>query len=65
VDGNGRGKKGETAGVPDAIWFAFFSCSVKRGFSSCPLLLPFALPARAPSGLAVAGDDLLIVVDGM
>ena len=50
-DGRGRGR----AAVPDAMWFCFFSSSVRRGLSSGP----WPLEPASPAGEAdLEGDDM-------
>lgn len=46
---------------PDAMWFAFFSCSERRGLSSTlPEELGLAETSRAPLGVVViVGDDII------
>jgi hypothetical protein len=46
---------------PDAMWFAFFSCSERRGLSSIlPEELGLAETSRAPLGeVVMVGDDMV------
>jgi len=50
---------------PDAIWFAFFSCSDRRGLSSTlPEELGLAETSRAPLGEVVTvGDDMVAAME--
>jgi hypothetical protein len=47
---------------PDAMWFAFFSCSERRGLSSMlPDELGLAETSRAPLGeVVMVGDDMVV-----
>lgn len=47
----GRQAKGGT--IPEAMWFCFFSSSVRRGFSSAP-----ATPFSRDDGEVLFGDDM-------
>jgi hypothetical protein len=50
--------------VPDAMWFAFFSCSERRGLSSIlPEELGLAETSRAPFGeVVIVGEDIVAII---